>query len=411
MEDINPQNQDNGLSIIIENIEFTLIYKVTTYETGIYEEIYKSPPAKDETSRIVKIKSVNLSKQTEEFFWVYLSFSELGVWRFLCYENLETTRYDKGKEYIQSTCVNMYLQQHLHLWYDRLEEITIPHDDIINISRSQPGFISITHENIKLTQEYINKNLPILHDSNREKFFIPSGNLPIKCGFTVNYPEQSVIRQIQSVSQYLQNSYTILDYEEMFHYNFIFRDVINSENIVVKVTLKHKNTNQTIILFYKKMVFSKLESKTPVPGVSRKKQEEFDMNIDSITNPGNVHFVVILVIPSEARCLDNSLYSEYINLGIYVCKPFDYTRLLNSKLTECTKDYSYVGYRYQNIFPIKNVENQLLSKEKKNVLGGKMSKRKKVNNNIKRKSRKYKNKITNRKYRKNKKSIKIKRYN
>jgi len=401
MEDIISQNQDDGLSIIIENIEFTLIYKVTTYETGIYEEIYKSPPAKDETSRIVKIKSVNLSKQTEEFFWVYLSFSELGVWRFLCYENLETTRYDKGKEYIQSTCVNMYLQQHLHLWYDRLEEITIPHDDIINISRSQPGFISITHENIKLTQEYINKNLPILHDSNREKFFIPSGNLPIKCGFTVNYPEQSVIRQIQSVSQYLQNSYTILDYEEMFHYNFIFRDVINSENIVVKVTLKHKNTNQTIILFYKKMVFSKLESKTPVPGVTRKKQEEFDMNIDSITNPGNVHFVVILVIPSEARCLDNSLYSEYINLGVYVCKPFDYTRLLNSKLTQCTKDYSYVGYRYQNIFPIKNVENLLSTKEKKNVLGGKMSKRKNNNN---RKSKK--NKKTKRKYRKKRKSTK-----
>ena len=157
------------------------------------------------------------------------------------------------------------------------------------------------------------------------------------------------------------------------------------------------------------MVFSKLESKTPVSGVTRKKQEEFDMNIDSITNPGNVHFVVILVIPSHARCLDNSLYSEYINLGIYVCKPFDYTRLLNSKLTECTKDYSYVGYRYQNIFPIKNVENQLLSKEKKNVLGGKMSKRKNVNNKGKRKSRKYKNKRTNRKYRKNKKTQKNKK--
>ena len=152
MEEVEPQDQDNGLSIIIENIEFTLIYKVTTYETGIYEEIYKSPPAKEETSRIVKIKSVNLSNKNEEFFWVYLSFSELGVWRFLCYENLQTTRYDKGKEYIQSTCINMYLQQHLHLWYDRLEEITIPYDDIINVSRSQPGFISITHENIKLTQ-------------------------------------------------------------------------------------------------------------------------------------------------------------------------------------------------------------------------------------------------------------------
>ena len=39
MEEVEPQHQDNGLSIIIENIEFTLIYKVTTYEIGIYEEI------------------------------------------------------------------------------------------------------------------------------------------------------------------------------------------------------------------------------------------------------------------------------------------------------------------------------------------------------------------------------------
>ena len=69
MEEIKSQHQNNGLTIIIDNIEFTLIYKVTTYETGIYEEIYKSPPIKDETSRIVKIKSINLSNRNEEFFW------------------------------------------------------------------------------------------------------------------------------------------------------------------------------------------------------------------------------------------------------------------------------------------------------------------------------------------------------
>lgn len=403
----NIEKDDNSeLSIIIENIEFTLIYKTVTHETGIYEPIYKLPPVTDELSRIVKIKSVNLDSRNEEFFWVYLSLSELGVWRFLCYDRPTSTRYDKGKEYVQSTCINMNLQQHIHLCYDRLDEIVSPHEDIIDNMRSQPGFVSITSQNINLSQKYISKHTLILHSSKREKYLIDPKTIPIKCGMTPNISEENVINQIQTTSKYLENNYIILHQEEIFRYNFLFRDVINSENIMMKVILKNKNTDETIILFYKKIIFYKLNVK-----ITNKEQVKYNVNINMITNSGNEHFVVILVIPSTSHCLNNSLYSEYIHLGIYVCKPFDYTKYLNSKTSECTKDYSYIGYRYKNIFPIKNIENDSLSSIidepatislKKDIIGGKK----------KRKSMKYKKSKKSRKSRKSmkyKKSIKTKK--
>jgi hypothetical protein len=415
MEEIETTKKDDWLSIIIENIEFTLIYKTTTYTNAVYEAKYNLPPIKEELSVVVKIRSVNLDTKVEELFWVYLSFSELGVWRFACYDRPNSVSYDKGKEYVQATCINMDLQKHIHLCYDRLDEIVSPHEDIINTpSRKQPGFESIIDQNINLSQKYISKYSFIIHDSNREKYIFDKKNIPIKCGSTRSVTEENVIHQIQSTSSYLEDNYVILSYEEIFRYNFVFRGVINSENIVMKVTLKNKNTDETIILFYKKMFFSKLNSQIAPSGGTAM----YDRNIDLITKDGNEHFVVILVIPGTSRCLNNSLYSEYIHLGIYVCKPFEYTRTINLQTKQCTKDYSYVGYRYENIFPIKNIENTLSSvreksdiplknEESKDVAGGKRSKRKNINNNGKRKS--IKNKKTKRKYKKSRKSRKYKK--
>jgi hypothetical protein len=87
------------------------------------------------------------------------------------------------------------------------------------------------------SQEYINKHSFILHDSKREKYILENKNMLIKCGNTARNTEESVIRQIQITSKYLQDNYIIIGHEEVFRYNFIFRDVINSENIVMKVTL------------------------------------------------------------------------------------------------------------------------------------------------------------------------------
>lgn len=372
---------DNGLSITIENFEFTLIYKTTTYETGIYIDKTKQPITQ-EISKIVKIKSVNLVTGDEEVFWVYLSISELGVWRFLSYETLvPPIVYYKGREYIQSSCINMDLQKHIYLCYDRLTE---SREDIEEITSTQPEFESIISENIKLTQEYITKYKRILNDQKRQNILkqgIIKPGTPIgitSCGTTQGINEGSVVREIQETSTNLESNYKIVSSEEIFRYSFVFRDVINSENIVMKVILENiKNSNEKIILFYKKMIFTKLNI------------SPYDGNIDLITSNGNEHFVVMLVIPYSAQCLNNGLYSAYINLGIYVCKPFDYTRYINRTEIEtlgifknppiqCTNDYSYVGYRYINIFPIKYIERPLPVIESGDMIskGGKRKKRK-----------------------------------
>jgi hypothetical protein len=367
MEENETAKKNDGLSIIIENIEFTLIYKTMTYINGIYEAKYNLPPLKEELSLIVKIRSVNLDTRNEELFWVYLSLSELGVWRFACYNRIssQAVGWAKGKDYVQSTCINMDLQKHIHSCLDRLDEMIStpenPHVDIINVPEVlQPSFESIIDQNLNLSQEYINKHLFIINDSNREKYLFDKDKMIIKCGASL-FKEENVIRQIQTTSSYLENNYVILGHEELFRYNFVFRDIINSVNIVLKVTLKNKITNEIIIVFYKKMFFSKLHS-IITPSIE---DLMYDKKIDLITKDGNEHNVVILVIPSTSRCLNNSLYTEYIHLGIYVCKPFEYTRTLSIKTEQCTKEYSYVGYRYENIFPIKNIDTEYRTEYKR----------------------------------------------
>ena len=174
----------------------------------------------------------------------------------------------------------------------------------------------------------------------------------------------------------------------------------------MKVTLKDKHSEETIIMFYKKMFFSKLNS----DDAKSREQKEYNNNISKITNNGNEHFVVILVIPSTANCLSNGLYTEYIHLGIFVCKPFEYTSSINSRNTKCTKDYSYVGYRYVNIFPIKNIETGLvavtgninqkqLPEEKTDLGGGRTNKKRKTSKRkTNKKKRTSKRKTWSRKY-------------
>jgi hypothetical protein len=63
--------------------------------------------------------------------------------------------------------------------------------------------------------------------------------------------------------------------------------------------------------------------------------------------------------------MENSIYSKYIPLGVYICKPFEYTKQVKDKF-EITSYYSYVANRYVNdvgipVFPI-NQSEEILKK-------------------------------------------------
>ena len=392
-EDDSEEESSNNerLSIIIGDFKFTLIYKTETYAIGKYLKPYNSPVIiPDDISKlsdIVKIKTINERDGNQYIFWVYSSMSELGIWRFLCYDSYQEA-YVKGIDYVQSSCINILLQKHIYLCYNMLDTIVLPHKDFIE-QRTQPLaytpnyriFSQITKQIIK--QKYdVSRCTSILNDKTRKingiaKIF-EDDDIP-KCG--QRNPEEKIIQQIEYISEYLKSEYIIESHEELFRYNYIFQDIINSDNIVIQVNLKHKLTNEEIILFYKKMIFTKIQDK------------EYDLqykaNIDIITSEGNVHYSPFLLIPKTSECMYNSLYTQYINMGIYICKPFEYNRyVITSNSITCTNDYTYVSNRYQNIFPINVIERK----------GGKQQKHKanKTNRKRKKKGIKRKNK-TNKK--------------
>ena len=380
-------SSDERLSIVIGDFKFTLIYKTATYATGKYMPQYSNPDNVSKISDIIKIKTINERDGNQYIFWVYSSMSELGIWRFLCYDSYQET-YVKGIDYVQSSCVNILLQKHIYLCYNMLDTIVLPHKDFIE-QRTQPAaytpnygiFSQITKQIVK--QKYdVSRCTSILNDERRKineiaKIF-EDDDIP-KCGRRNS--EEKIIQQIEYISEYLKSEYIIESHEELFRYNYIFQDIINSDNIVIQVNLKHKLTNEEIILFYKKMIFTKIQDK------------EYDLqykaNIDIITSEGNVHYSPFLLIPKTSECMYNSLYTQYINMGIYICKPFEYNRyVITSNSITCTDDYTYVSNRYQNIFPINVIERK----------GGKQQKHKanKTNRKRKKKGIKRKNK-TNKK--------------
>jgi len=342
------------LSITIDNIRFTLIYKANLYQTGTIS--IQVRPITQLLDQIVKIKSVNLTTGEEEEFWVYMSFSELGIWRFLCYVDIGATKYDKGKDYVQSTCVNMYLQKHIHLCYDMLPLIPKTHPDLKINTRVQTGYKKILSQVIKVSGEYIRKYKHILYDSNREKYMVDPTTIPIKCGVTKSNPEFFVKKQIITTSDYLKSNFKIVGKEELFTYNFVLDKVLNTKNTVIKVILEYDDdANKRLILYYKRMIFTKLHDNSL-----------YNTNIDYITEKGrNIHFSVILVTRALSSCLSCGLYSEYCHLGIYVCKPFDYAALLNGESSQqCTNEYAFVADRYRDIFPINILEAEEIEKLK-----------------------------------------------
>jgi hypothetical protein len=357
------------LSIIINNIQFTLIYKTTTYKTGEYDHatsntlrragfsMAQSLGTKDITSDIIKIKSLNLTNNNEIFFWVYSSMSELGIWRLLCYiikndEIMPTT--EKGLDYAQSSCVNILLQKHISLQYNSLPLIeSSQNPDIKFLNSVQPQFKKITSEVINIPLQDNNNNSDLLKDFKRQKTII-TGSF-VNCGELVF--EQLLRDQIQRISNVLSFNYTIIETKEVFRYNFLFYDTIQTENIIIQVILENNKSKKKIILFYKKMFFST----HPSPLL----KDPIKSNVEKITEPNNVHFTIFLAIPYESTCMENSIYSKYIPLGVYICKPFEYTKQVKDKF-EITSYYSYVANRYVNdvgipVFPI-NQSEEILKK-------------------------------------------------
>ena len=335
-------------SIEIEGFRFELLYKTSIYQT--YTDSTprlkkgKQRDYKDKNTDLVKIRSTNLRNQEVTLFWVYASMSELGVWRLLCTKGGGS--FIKGADYTQSSCVNIQLQQYIWSVYERIPEINVRDGSDLSLADftvvSKPDFlpfVSILNDEVNQPVSDTESIKSILNDGRRILNILPAKTITsVTCGDNVD--ENQILSIINNISISLEKNYNVERVTELFTYTYDFQDIIRTINTVVQVNLSNKKTvSKKYILYYKKIIFIKL----PISA----RNAEYESNIDLITREGNINFVPFLLIPDTSICMNNGLYTEFINLGIYLCKPFEYNRqLLSEEIISCTGDYAYVGNRY-----------------------------------------------------------------
>lgn len=347
-------------SITINNIKFTII-KQTKY--------------KNTNREVVKIKSGE--KYT---FWVYRSNSELGLWRF-CLQD-ETILY-KGVDYIQTTLVHLELQNFININIHNVPTILINYlDDENTTERSDECYCIDKNTNVwdmfyKQNKCNIQKIVTIINDKNRMILESPFKEMynnknKINCG-TIS-DDINIYDYMNDFSKILETEFVYEEEKKLFEYNNVFENIINVTNNIYSVKLTRKTPNPAnktneIVLYFD---IAYLQSTTNAIHSS------FKNNITKICKmPFHIFPFLITTTASKINCL--GLYSDYIFTGPYLCKLFDYSFDINRQCTvtedneyKCTPAYTYIGKRYLNLFPLKNIIEKLQNKcaAEQSKLGG-----------------------------------------
>jgi hypothetical protein len=352
--------------IIINGIKFTLIEKLNV-------------------DNIVVISS-EINTHTIQFK-VYPSTSELGLWR-LCLNTKNSNRYKyKGNhelknDYIQTTLIHLDLQKFIN-------------DNLHKLPLRKIFVMAPCYEKIDTIKEIIDDQSRIIWNHP------PFNNYYDKqCGLITNP------KTIKDFSEEFKREYDI-DLNSITviipNYSNIFEEIFQIIGDIFSIQLNRKTPNidynetNSIILYYFKSKINKLQS------------NEYEEQINNICSL-DTHIMPFLITPIDTQCNVLGLYTKYISTGAFICKLFDYSSDTTKQCTDeenswgkCTRKYSYIGLRYQNIFPFNEIiahnckiATEINTDTSKQILGGKKYKNTK-------KYKKYKNTKKYKKY----KNIKI----
>jgi len=375
---------DSEKSISIDDYTFTLIRQ--TNHTEKY-------------NHVVEISVIrNIDQTPFPNFWVYQSNSELGFWR-LCYINIinrlgiETTPFHKGNnDYIQSTLIHLNLQIFINKQIDNIPFVEL------NVGEKEeqhfclygwtPEPMDRVEDELPYVEDVIdNKNRLI----NEEPF--ESLNNEEKCGFTENKSYSYIKGLLEVFSAMFRDAFAITKYGLLYNHNFNFVGMTNTIGDVYFIELTRKEPSEilksnNVVLYFMVTQLIMTELVTP----------RFKDTIVQICGK-KYHIFPFLLIPKGSSINYLGIYNQFIPCGIYICKLFDYSYQCSIEEEEngkCSESYSYIGNRYDNLFPI----NETLNIEYCSHKGGN-------NKSIKRKRNRTKKSIK-RKRNRTKKSIKRK---
>ena len=315
-----------SLSILIDGIDFILIKKTS------YDDRYKD---------VVNVESIitDDDEQQKYNFWVYRSNSELGLWR-LCLEI--RGKFYKGPDYIQSTLIHVELQNFINENMDLIPLVS---------NKKACFYRKSLHDVINDKEEREVYEEPFLTLYNLDKTSHPK----IGCGNIPSLYRDTDINDILHVfSDEFERLFTIKNVDKIIgNYDFVFenslfiRGVIFCAHLTRKTLLKRSRTNNVKLFF----MAAKLENiNTMNPNYERSKHD--------ICNKA-IHVFPFLLIPEDSGINQYGCYTSYIPCGIYICKLFDYHTLTTHyqctleeiKSKKCNDYYSYIGERYDHLFP------------------------------------------------------------
>jgi len=370
----NTNNYDDFI-IEIDNYYFRILNKQTLFRRQVIN-IYSS---KDKNELIKE--NINLDKVNK--FSVYLSKSEIGCFR-LCLDlagQLYKGREDKdgSDDYIQQTFIHIKLQQFIHecLSLNNLIDITEKNEedkedkkdkkdkkDKEDKEDSHMCFCTINYkveykysEHSKENQKYLNgkehqnieKHIDETDRKIKKKPFIEylenlendikkySNN---KCGHdNMKSSFVEVNKNLNEFSKKLEKIYNYSNNKSIT--NIIINENDNVYNLkFYKVELKLKEQNidnlDNIILYYCNAKITKF--------------------LNHVLGPIYINLPVFLTTEEGDKITKFGTYEKYILAGNYICKIFDYSdQCSRDQLGKCYGSYLLIGNRYDNIFPLKEI--------------------------------------------------------
>lgn len=325
----------------------------------------------------VFISSENIITKEVINFWVYPSTSELGLWRLLA-NIFETFNY-KGHnvpasirsdrppgdylyyDYVQQTFIHIILQIFINQNINDLNILKYPKNALVPHKPHKPER--------KLTLEYNQKIFDVIDDPSRQIQLSPFILLQqiMECGeietITPRKRRPNVV--IKEFAKKLKKEYELLyDYVEVVApYNKKFQDRINITGDIIKFPLINIKDGSIVILY------ACVIKMTPIPTdqIFRKSAS----NISRICDK-DLHIMPFFLTTEDSKVNCFGVYTKYIPCGAFICKLFDYSNGYHCsrghfqctpeeyESNHCSTEYSYVGDRFDNIFPF----NEWLEKNK-----------------------------------------------
>jgi hypothetical protein len=368
-------------------LKYSKIPPIFTIDNYNFELIIKEDMAR----HFLLVKITNLTSDKSIYATYYRSQSEGYMWRLGVFKG--NVLYKGSHDYVQQTFVHFELQIFFNLYYDFIPDnikssLTILNSTLLNNNSDIIGHINDS----KRKRDVFNDLLP-------------------ECG-TKNNTKQSV----QQIAQLMSNRFKIIENPKLVYKNYnntykinkdghlriskdedynmglmnITQTINLSGNIYYIIIENKRNSLEQLKLYFYNYNYSGHVSN--ILTINNKFSSENNKNIrrkfinslkgsskykiivesDLVTKiiyekknkSRNDKFIPLLLTPVNATITNYGLYSQYVYVGSYICKIFDYynhvNKTYNSKsetstniylLKEKSGKYSYIGDYYNDIFP------------------------------------------------------------